>query len=311
MIPQLDRLWHSVHARALPISEAILGAAIWGSSFVGVKVALEHAGPLTIAALRYSMAAVLLLPWLLRGQRRWGRLPRSVWIRLAIIGVSQYVFGNGALFLALQTVSATAASLAVSLVPIPILLLEVSYLKVRPSRVHLLGILITMGGSVLFFSSGLTRITAPAIGLLTLATISFAVLPVLGRDLARVRAVSNTTLTAIPLSIGGGLLLIIAATNEGLPHMPLSTWGIVVGLTLVNTVAAYLLFNHALHRLHAGEANILLNLTPVGTALMAWGTLGDRLAALQMGAMAIVVIGASLAQLRRGRRTEQPGNVPT
>jgi drug/metabolite transporter (DMT)-like permease len=291
----------AVRARALPIGEVFLVAGIWGSSFVGVKVVLGHTGPFTVAALRYSMAAAILLPWALgRGGISW-RLPLRTWIHLAAIGVSQYAVGNGALFLALRAVSSTGASLAVSLVPIPVLVLEVAYLKERPTRIHLLGILVAMIGSFLFFSSGLQPIPGDAIGLLALAAVGFAVLPVLGRDLARARAVSNAALTAIPLALGGGLLLVIAAVTEGVPDMPLSMWGIIVGLALVNTLAAYLLFNHALHRLHAGEANVLLNLTPVATALIAWGALGDRRVLSQVAAMAVVILGASLAQLRRGQ----------
>ncbi len=301
MTDQTGGVWKAARARALPIGEALFVAGIWGSSFVGVKATLEHAGPLTVAALRYSMAAAILLPWVLRRGKVSERLSPRTWIRLAAIGVSQYAVGNGALFLALRAVSSTGASLAVSLVPIPVLLLSIAYLKERPNRIHLLGILVAIVGSLLFFSSGLEPIPGGAIGLLALATVSFAVMPVLGRDLARARVVSNTTLTAIPLALGGGLLLVIAAVTEGVPHMPLSTWGIIVGLALVNTLAAYLLFNHALHRLHASEANILLNLTPAATALIAWGAFGDRLASSQVVAMAIVILGASLAQFRRGR----------
>jgi len=311
MTDRTGGLREAARARALPIGEAFLVAGIWGSSFVGVKVALEHAGPLTVAALRYSMAAAILIPWVLRRGGISGRLSARTWIRLAAIGVSQYAVGNGALFLALRAVSSTGASLAVSLVPIPVLLLEVAYLKERPNRIHLLGILVAVVGSLLFFASGFQPIPGGAIGLLALATVSFAVMPVLGRDLARGRAVSNTALTAIPLALGGGLLLVIAAATEGIPDMPLSTWGIIVGLALVNTLAAYLLFNHALHRLHAGEANVLLNLTPVATALIAWSALGDRLALPQVAAMAVVILGASLAQFRRGHERGRSGACST
>ena len=288
-----------VSRRILPIAEMILVAAIWGSSFVGVKMALAHAGPLTIAALRYSIAAVLLLPWVLKTRMRASSLHRSDWGKLTLIGFSQYAIGNGALFLALRAVSSTTASLAISLVPIPIVLLEIFHLKETPSRVHLAGILVAIVGSAVFFVSGLHGITLASLGLLALATISFAFMPVLGRDLTRRQAVSTIELTGIPLAIGGGALLVLAAVFEGLPRLPIQTWGIIIALALVNTLVAYLLFNHALRRLRAGEANVLLNMTPVATAMIAWGAFGDRLTALQMAGIGVVILGATLAQRRR------------
>ena len=291
----------SLVGRTLPIGEGLLVAAIWGSSFIGVKAALAHAGPLTVAAVRYAMAGLLLLPWLVRGKQRFASPPAGVWIRLAIIGLAQYAIGNGALFIALQHVTATAASIAISLVPIPVCLLEILYLREKPSRLHLAGIAVAVIGSLVFFSSGFGSVPWAAFGLLALATACFAVMPVVGRDIARRRIISNAALTAIPLLIGSAVLLAAALIIEGVPHLPGETWAILIGLALVNTLAAYLLFNHALHRLHAGEANILLNLTPIGTALIAWGAFGDRLGALQIGAMALVIAGASLAQWRRGR----------
>jgi len=63
---------------------------------------------------------------------------------------------------------------------------------------------------------------------------------------------------------------------------------------------AYLLFTHALQELTATEANVILNLSPLGTALIAWATLGEGLSAAQGLAMVAVVAGAALAQWRRG-----------
>ena len=293
--------------RVLPIGGIILVSGIWGSSFVGVKVALDHAGPLTIAALRYSIAAILLMPWIVHSRRNGSSLQRTDWGKLTMIGFSQYAIGNGALFLALRTVASTSASLAVSLVPIPIVLLEIAHLKERPSRLHLVGILIAVIGSVAFFVSDLSAITPGSLGLLALATISFAFMPVLGRDLARKHVLSTIELTGIPLAIGGGALLVLAAAFEGVPRLPSQTWGIIIGLALINTLAAYLLFNHALKHLRAGEANILLNMTPAATALIAWRALGDRLAGMQMVGIAIVIVGATLAQNRK-RTSEAPSD---
>ena len=276
-----------------------MSALIWSSSFVGVKAALAYAGPFTVAGLRYFLAFVFLLPWLLGRMRNSPSLTRSQWGRFALMGLTQYTIANGALFLALKTVSATTGSLALCLVPIPVLLLGLLRLKERPRALQLVGLAITIGGSFLFLSPGLEEGNPISFWLLGIAVVSLSAFPVLGREVARDRAVQNVTLTAIPLGIGGGVLLLLALAVEGVPHMPLYAWEIILGLAVVNTVAAYLLYNHSLQRLAAVEANVMLNLTPIGTALIAWGTLGERLFPIQMAAMALVIGGASLVQWRR------------
>ncbi|MFH1610079.1 MAG: DMT family transporter, partial [Candidatus Bipolaricaulota bacterium] len=94
--------------RVLAVAETVLVAAIWSSSFVGVKLALAHAGPLTVAGLRYFLAFVLLIPWL---GPRLSEVPPRAWRRFAVMGIAQYTVGNGALFWSLRTLSATAGSL--------------------------------------------------------------------------------------------------------------------------------------------------------------------------------------------------------
>ena len=289
----------SLRGHLFASGETLLSALIWSSSFVGVKAALAYAGPFTVAGLRYFLAFVFLLPWLFGRMRNSPPLIRSQWARFTLMGLTQYTIANGALFLALKTVSATTGSLALCLVPIPVLLLGFLRLKERPRSLQLIGLAITIGGSFLFLSRGLEVGSPFALGVLGIAVVSFSAFPVLGWEVARDRAVENVTLTAIPLAIGGGALLVLAAFVEGIPHMPLYAWGIILGLAVVNTVAAYLLYNHSLQRLAAVEANVMLNLTPIGTAMIAWGTLGERLFPIQMAAMVLVIGGASLVQWRR------------
>ena len=288
--------------RVLPILEVLLASVIWGSSFVGVKVALDHAGPLTIAALRYSIAAVLLIPFINWRRLFHSRMSPGLWGRFIAIGLSQYTIGNAALFLALRMVPATSGSLALSLCPIPVWAFGVLVLRERPNMLQVVGTVAAIGGSLLFFRAGLVPIPAAAIGLLTVAILSFAVLPVLGRKLSKARVLGTGAITGVPLAIGGGVLIVIALIVEGVPYLPASTWAIILGLAVVNTVGGYLLFNHALQQMRAGEANVLLSLTPLSTAVIAWGAFGERLTTLQLCAVAIVIGGTALAQ----RRVRQP-----
>jgi probable blue pigment (indigoidine) exporter len=176
-------------------------------------------------------------------------------------------------------------------------------LREQPNVLQLMGTAAVVGGSFLFFRAGLVSIPPAAIALLTVAILSFAVLPVVGRKLSRDGTITNAALTGIPLAIGGAVLIGIAVLVEGIPHLPAITWTIILGLALVNTLGGYLLFNHALQRVRAGEANVLLSLTPMSTAVIAWVAVGDRLTAFQLFAMAIVIAGAGLAQ-RRMKRPE-------
>ncbi|MGD1995853.1 MAG: EamA family transporter [Anaerolineae bacterium] len=294
--------------RPLAIAEGLLVTIIWGSSFVFVKVGLRCMGPLTIAGLRYFIAFLVLLP-LVAVRRRSSTsvpLPSRVWLRLLLIGLSAYVVGNGALFWGLKYLSATAGSFLMSLIPLPVLLLSSSWLREVPTPRQTVGGLIALAGSCVFFSPGLSSGEPLGIGITAVALIGFASFAILGREIARDRQVKTLTLTAIPLGFGGGLLLLIALLVEGVPGLPAAGWGLVVWLAIVNTALGYLLYNHSLQVLNALEMNVLLNLTPLATALLAWVFLGEKLAIAEIVGMVVVIAGV-LAVQWRDRGPLRPG----
>jgi len=128
--------------------------------------------------------------------------------------------------------------------------------------------------------------------------ICFTIFGVMGRNTARARSVDTLSLTAFPLAIGGGLSLLIAIPIEGFPHASIQTWGLIAWLAVVNTSLAYMLYNHSLQILTAFQTNVLLNLAPIGTAVMGWFLLGEQLNLLQFIGIVVVIVGASLVQVR-------------
>ena len=290
----------------LSVGEALLSAAIWASSFVAVKMVLAYTGPLTAGGLRYFIAFLLSIPFLAMKRGPGARvllppLTRNEWFQLAVMGIFQYTIANAALFFALMTVSATSGSLALSLVPIPVVIISATFLRERPRGLQILGVITAVGGSLLFFSPGIDAQQPIALGALGVSVVSFSVFPILARRFARDRSLDSITLTSVPLGIGGGILLAIALIVEGIPHMPMQAWSMIMGLAIVNTLIAYLLYNHSMRQLTAVQVNVLLNLSPIGTALIAWGALGERLSPLQMIAMFFVIVGAVLTQRRMAR----------
>lgn len=289
--------------RPVAIAESLFVTITWASSFIFVKMALNYMGPITIAGLRYLGAFIVLLPFFIRNNKSPQPISRTLWIRLVAIGISGYTVGNGAFFWGLKHLPATTVSFLTSLLPLLILLLGIIWLKETPSLWQILGMIISLIGSGLFFSKKLQADELLGIFIISIGLIGFTLFGILGRAMAKNQQVNTLSLTAIPLAVGGGVLMLIAFFIEGFPTLNLTAWSIVIWLATVNTAFAYILYNHALQTLSALEMNIMFNLSPLGTALFAWVLLDERLNIIQIMGMATVIIGVILVQ-QTGRRSK-------
>lgn len=286
------------------LAESLVVVGVWGSSFVLVKAGLRYAGPLTLAALRYTAAFVILLPFALRRNTR----PRSreIWARLALIGLLAYTIGNGCLFWGLQYLPSTTSSFLMSLVPLLVLAMSIPWLREYPTRLQVAGLVICLVGCGVFFAPGLEPGEPLGLAVTGVGLVAFAAFGILGRGVARDGTAGTLALTAFPLGFGGIALLPLALAVEGVPRMAATGVGIVLWLALVNTALAYLLYNHALQTLTALEMNLVLNLSPFATAIIALLALGERLQAAQYMGMVGAIVGVALAQWRRNARPAPP-----
>lgn len=294
-------------SRALALLEALLVSMVWGSSFILVKLALKDLGPLTIGGLRYFIGFACLLPFL---RRRNFSLTRAQWSRMALLGFSAYTLANGAMFWALRFLPAATGSFLMSLITVTVLFGGIVWLGEIPKRIQIIGICIVLAGMALFFSPGLKPGEPVGLAIFMLALLGFTLFGLLSRVAVLDRPVGTLTLTALPLAIGGGLLLAIAMPFEGVPSASLGTWGLVLFLAAVNTALGYVLYNHSLQSLQAFEMNVLLNLSPVWTALLGWILLGETLTGTQWAGILVVLVGVLLVQKRdyksRPWRLSQP-----
>jgi len=213
--------------------------------------------------------------------------------------------GNGALFWGLKYLPATTVSFLMSLSPLLILIGGTIWLKEIPTRWQVFGIIVSLLGSVLFFSSGLQSGEPVGIIIVIVGLIGFMLFGVFGREIAKGKQLDTLTLTTIPLAIGGGFLLLIAFLIERMPLFSVKSVGIALWLAIVNTALAYVLYNHSLQILTALEMNMILNLTPLGTALLAWWLLGERLSFLQIIGMVVMITGVIFVQRSHNNRSEK------
>ncbi len=275
---------------------AFLVTIIWSSTFVIVKLGLETLGPLTIAGLRYLIGALVLLPFLLVRKSFDIPVPKHLWPKLILIGISSYTIGNGALFWGLKYIPATTGSFLMSLIPLFILFGGAILLKEIPSKWQFLGVILSLVGSGIFFSSGLTTGEPEGFLILIVGLLGFMAFSILGREVARDKQLDTLRLTTLPLLIGGSVSLVLALAVEGVPSLTWNGFLIVSWLAVINTALGYVLYNHALRELTALELSMVLNLSPFFTAVMSWLLLDEVVTLMQILGMLIVIGGVILVQ---------------
>jgi drug/metabolite transporter (DMT)-like permease len=208
---------------------------------------------------------------------------------------------QGAQFVALSVLPATAVNLVLASIPIAVAMVALARGEERPSLVQLAGISLLIAGAYLYF--GPVQIDAAAgLGLVVAAVCvaAAAASAHLGRDLARDaigRLGGPIGLTAISMAAGGVLLLVIGLALEGMPALDARGLAIVVWLGVVNTAIAFSLWNHTLRTLTAVESSVMANTMVVQIAVMAVIFLGERLTLGQVIGLACAGGGALVVQL--------------
>ena len=218
---------------------------IWGSTYLGIRLAIDSIPPLLMAGARFMLAGCILYG----AMRAFGaaRPDRVHWRSAFIIGGLLLLGGNGGVSWAQQTVPSGIAALVVAAVPLWIILVD--WLRPggrRPSILVWLGLAIGFGGVVLLVMGKNQlgqRIVNPAGAVaLIFATITWAFGSVYSRHAPK----PNSALLAVAMQMmAGGFLQFLAGFALGEAHgfswvriTPASAWAFVY-LTLVGSLVGF------------------------------------------------------------------------
>ncbi len=120
---------------------------------------------------------------------------------------------------------------------------------------------------------------------------------VLGRHVNRDTTMSPVVVTAVSMAIGAGVLVVVGVAVEGVPRVGLRAGLLVAWLALVNTAAAFTLWNHAQRHLTALESTGINNTMLVQIAVLAWVFLGEPPGVSGIVGILVVTTGVVLTQL--------------
>lgn len=126
---------------------------IWGSTYLGIRFAVETIPPFLSASIRFFISTIIILAWRKLAGDPWPT--RRQWRDAAIVGSLLLVGGNGMLSFAEQTVPSGVASLVVGSVPLWLTLFEALRPGgIKPGWQTLLGLVVGFGGIFLLVGPG-------------------------------------------------------------------------------------------------------------------------------------------------------------
>jgi drug/metabolite transporter (DMT)-like permease len=299
-------------SRIKAILIALLVTTIWATSWIFIKIGLEDIPGLTFAGLRYSLATLILLPFLLRKNVRVEMkfLSKRSWIKLIILGVILYAVAQGGQFLGLSYLPSVTVGLILNLCSLFVAFIAYAAIKEKPTWLQWFGVILNLGG-ILFYFSPFTGFEGNIWGWVFsgMSLAANIVGTVLGRNVNKGGKINPIITTAVSMGIGAALMLSIGILWQGLPPLSWKSIGIIVLLASVNTALSFTLWNYTQQTLTATESSIINNTMLVQIAILAWIFLGEKQSTNGLIGLALVTLGAVIVQLKinKSGRDEKSG----
>ena len=281
-----------------------LSAILYGSSYVATAIALRSFTPLTVAAWRGLLSALILGAILMLPAMR-SHLPRSLALgdlgRLMLMGLLGGAAFTLAMNAAVASTGATVTAFVAGLYAVLAAALAIPLLGERLERSTLAALLAALLGTLLLAGLTLTAETIVGIGLALVAAASFGLYLVLSRGWARNHGLSGAVVGLSSLAMTGvaGLAAVALAAEPIVPDAPRADALVAIAwLALGPGVVAAVLVVAGMQLLPARLASVFLLLNPPTAAVLAFVLLGERLTALQLigGACVLAAMAAATWQ---------------
>jgi len=271
---------------------------VWGSTYLGIRFALESYPPFLLAGVRFLCAGVAMYGFLrLRGTPAPTPLQ---WRNAAFTGLMLLGIGNGLVCFAEQHVSSGIAAVAVASVPLFAALFAGLYGQ-WPSRRENIGLAIGfVGVIVLNLGSSLSGSRLGAMALL-LAAACWAFGSVWSRGQEMPPGPMNTA--AQMLCASAALLVVGYASGEHLPSHPTRHATLALAyLAVFGSIIAFSAYLYVLKHVRPALATSYAYVNPPVAVLFGVWLAGEHVGPYDLAGMAIVLVGVAAITLARQKR---------
>jgi drug/metabolite transporter (DMT)-like permease len=261
---------------------------VWGSTYFGIKVAIQSLPPLGMLAVRFVVAGALLYAFL-----RWRGAPAPTareWRASAVVGLLLLGGGTGLVTLAERDASSSVAALVIAVSPLFAALFARLWGEKTGGR-EWLGIGVGLVGIALL-NVGELSATPLAAGLLILAPLCWT----FGSQWSRHLPLPAGLMGSAAEMLTGGVLLGLLSLAWGerwTAPSAASLWALAY-LTVFGSLVAYSAYMYLVAHTRPALATSYAYVNPVVAVLLGVGLGGERLTGLGWAALGVILTGVVL-----------------
>ena len=274
---------------------------IWGSTYLGIRFAIETMPPFTMAGIRFLIAGTILYAW---------RRPRNPaptwphWRTAIIVGAFLLLGGNGGVTWAEQFVPSGIAALLVATTPMWMVILDaIRPGGVRPSGAIIVGLALGLVGIAILI--GPNELGGEPVHLLgALAVVGAALSWSVGSIYQRGAPKADATLlnVAMQMLAGGALLLatgVLLGERLDVGAVSLKSAGALAYLIVVGALIGYSAYVWLLKVTTPARVSTYAYVNPVVAVILGWALADEPLGPRVLAAGAAVVLAVALLTTAR------------
>lgn len=280
--------------KGLEIAELLLLAALWGGSFLFMRIAAPVLGPVWLIELRVLLAGLALLPILVR-LNLWYEVRRN-WVSLLITG-----FINSAIpfvLLAFSSVSLPAGFTSILNATAPLFgtIVASVWLKERLTLIRMIGFILGFVGVIILVGWKTITVT-PDFVMAVLAGLLAAFMYAIAAPYIKQKLVGVPSFViATGSQLGAAFFLLPALPLTISPQAPTTIIVVsVLALALLSTAFAYLLYFRLIQNIGSTKALTVTYLVPLFAML--WGTvfLKEAVTISMILGCSLILLGTAIA----------------
>jgi drug/metabolite transporter (DMT)-like permease len=287
---------------ALVVVSLLAVYLIWGSTYLGVKVALDSFPPFMLNGGRLVVAGALLYPIARRTGR--SRPTARQWRDSAIVGGLLFIGGLGLVTVAQEVgVGSGLVASAVAVMPLWAALWSGVFGR-WPIRMEWTGLAVGFGGIVLLSREGDFQASTVGTALLIAAPLLWA----LGSVIAGRLHLPAGLMAASAQMLTGGLLLFAAAAVRGetiLGPPSAKAWAAMAYLTVFGSLFAYTAYAYLLATVRPAVATSYAYVNPVVAVILGLTLGGESIGAWGIAGLPVILVGVAVVGVAQ-RRVRAP-----